>query len=1392
MEAALKELTKLEKLTGDSSAKAKSASISDSLDSLLDSLHDARQLCVEDVLPQDACMNLSRTVEARKKDTDERQKEIYSSMSRLGKALEKKFTGTLPSYPNLFTSEQSVAALERTVVLHFLRTGQFDTAQTLLEESNTDIPSALREQFIDLHRILQALKDQDTGPALQWARENRDFLKSRASPLEFYLHRSQYVRLLLSSHPPDPRPALAYANSSMRMFYDHHEDEFKRLMACLAFLPLSRLKTSPYADLASPSLHWDLEPLFAKEYCASLGMSKQVPLKVVTEIGGGGALAKIEKGKRVMRERKSEWSQTDELPSITESLSSRSAPPIPELTGLSQEDVDLLDAIIDRAGPSAATFLTVFKAYSDILQERGLDPHEVVYYGKLLKLGTLKGGSWADKWGMVKDQHGYTQKSKPMAAHTGSNQPTRQRPAPERAIIRSKPPPRDDDSFTLHSHDNDSEQDETAEESAKDAVYHHPVLIRARARRQQSPPPPPSDVTANSLGLDFGMPPSPSPPPSHVMPPPRQRRQRLLSLFGSSESDIAGDNLITPPAYNATGNDHLIHRQHHQSPLSRNRPKPQCATPVPYRKPTLPPVKASVTSKEDDVWKKIDMLRDEQEADAFRQLRLIERCWEVWKQGFQWIMTTNDQIQDARDNLVMRRTLQVWSSRLAAYRRTCQTANAMADERQMKKAFSRWRRSLVGKQNENWRNSMRSKMKIVRTKREQRVRRDAWAKWRQSYQSHLSDQHYNERLSLRIFKRWKAKLSAVDGLEDVADEVQHARAEHAVERCWTHWRQITHLRAAESVIAQQVGQRVKRQAMRTWRKQMNDLYSAEEYRNLVVIKSAMQRWKAAQLSIHHMESRADKHLARQDDVLLRAVTRVWKARERGHLLERVKADRLVKSTWSAWKQQLREQRAREEIASTFYAQSTLTARKTFQTWRQVLSTHQNSHLFAVQYHSSHLRSRMLLIWRIRWHKQLKMMKKSRLTDNFVVTRRAWNAMRAKYHDKQRERQLQAFKVQKLRKLFIVWVERARRHKECTLFQTTIQHRILRSALTQWTNRVIDVKLQELEVTQRHEVGILQAAFNKWKRICIRHVEDLSLMESYRDVKREDNVRRIFHQWLAAARAARHRRLLLQRREDEVKLATMEMAWDKWRDKFKDDQLRPIEYELLIRNQENTLRHVLDAWKAKTKSLPAIGFHASHIKAKCWKTWTSQMPRAKLARKARELDRKNTLTRFLDNWVQAHRTKLARKAVARARQLRLPTASSTPRRPTVSRPEGAPSQPFRNVFPRRTPLVDSVVDREPSPPRPIGVRRSLLPSKPRSEMSPARSMISSRTREPSPARSTKSGISSFRGRSPAFRPAPSNTVSGVGSEGPSRLWLELQNVRRKSKGSVQQSISSRSP
>ncbi|KAM6500564.1 CTLH/CRA C-terminal to LisH motif domain containing protein [Amanita muscaria] len=310
MDAPLKETTKLEKLSG----KGKSYPNHESIDSLLSALHEAKAQVLSGNASEQTFDQLLRLFEAKKKEMEDRQKELYACLSRLGKALDKKFSSPMPVYSNLFTSPDSVAALERTISLHLLRTGHFEIAEAFLREASIQIPAELCSQFMELHRILKAIQIQDLGPALAWANKNRHFLQSRSSPLEFYLHRSQYLRLLLSSYPPDPLPAISYANATLRPFFDEHGLECKRLMACVAFLPIMKLQNSPYADLASPSLHSELEPLFTKEYCASLGMSRQEPLRIVGDIGGGGALARIEKGRKVMRERKSEWSQTDELP----------------------------------------------------------------------------------------------------------------------------------------------------------------------------------------------------------------------------------------------------------------------------------------------------------------------------------------------------------------------------------------------------------------------------------------------------------------------------------------------------------------------------------------------------------------------------------------------------------------------------------------------------------------------------------------------------------------------------------------------------------------------------------------------------------------------------------------------------------------------------------------------------------------------------------------------------------------------------------------------------------------------------------------------------------------------------------------------------------------------
>ena len=55
----------------------------------------------------------------------------------------------------------------------------------------------------------------------------------------------------------------------------------------------------------------------------------------------------------------------------------------------------------------------------------------------------------------------------------------------------------------------------------------------------------------------------------------------------------------------------------------------------------------------------------------------------------------------------------------------------------------------------------------------------------------------------------------------------------------------------------------------------------------------------------------------------------------------------------------------------------------------------------------------------------------------------------------------------------------------------------------------------------------------------------------------ENMRRMFYKWLAAARRVRHKRVILQEREDEMQKIRLESAWDKWRGRFQEEKLLPL-------------------------------------------------------------------------------------------------------------------------------------------------------------------------------------------------------------------------------------------
>ena len=98
-----------------------------------------------------------------------------------------KFATPVPELDPLFTSPEAQAALQRTIALHFLRTGQFDTADVFmkvgglrmysahviheyfcLQESDVNVPPEMTSKFVDLHAVLTALRQQNIGLALEY------------------------------------------------------------------------------------------------------------------------------------------------------------------------------------------------------------------------------------------------------------------------------------------------------------------------------------------------------------------------------------------------------------------------------------------------------------------------------------------------------------------------------------------------------------------------------------------------------------------------------------------------------------------------------------------------------------------------------------------------------------------------------------------------------------------------------------------------------------------------------------------------------------------------------------------------------------------------------------------------------------------------------------------------------------------------------------------------------------------------------------------------------------------------------------------------------------------------------------------------------------------------
>eukprot|EP01135_Chromosphaera_perkinsii_P009413 Nk52_evm89s1737 gene=Nk52_evmTU89s1737 len=297
---------KKQKISGDKSLK--------DVDSIIRALEGFSKAleCSDGPPSQEDVCNLKMELKEKASKLSADHKEAHSSIARLGKTIDKQFQTDISRTTNPEAFKGKSVVLNEAIAQHLFRQGKFRVGETFLKECGMGLEEAQREPFMDMYNILEAIKREDLGPALQWACARKGVLEKKGSLLEFKLRKLQFIQLLQKGNTGD---ALRYARSNFAPFSVTHMKEIQRLMG--SFLYVGRLDQSPYSDFFDPILWSEISHSFTRDCCTLLGLSYDSPLYVSVTIGCS-ALPTLLKMAAVMQSNNGGnskvWNQTNELP----------------------------------------------------------------------------------------------------------------------------------------------------------------------------------------------------------------------------------------------------------------------------------------------------------------------------------------------------------------------------------------------------------------------------------------------------------------------------------------------------------------------------------------------------------------------------------------------------------------------------------------------------------------------------------------------------------------------------------------------------------------------------------------------------------------------------------------------------------------------------------------------------------------------------------------------------------------------------------------------------------------------------------------------------------------------------------------------------------------------
>ncbi|KAF8092151.1 hypothetical protein N665_0423s0036 [Sinapis alba] len=239
------------------------------------------------------------------------EKELNVALTKYPKVLEKQLNSDISkAYRN--SVEFDTHVVNQIIANFFYRQGMFDIGDCFVAETGDESECSTRQSFIEMHRMVEAMKRRELGPALNWATSNSEKLKQARSDLEMKLHSLRFLEI---AKDQTPQEAINYARKHMAVYADSCLYEIQKLTCSLLWS--RNLEHSPYSEFLSPSRWNNAVRELTRQYCNLLGESSESALSI-TVTAGTQALPVLLKYMNVIANKKLDWQSMEQLPVAVE------------------------------------------------------------------------------------------------------------------------------------------------------------------------------------------------------------------------------------------------------------------------------------------------------------------------------------------------------------------------------------------------------------------------------------------------------------------------------------------------------------------------------------------------------------------------------------------------------------------------------------------------------------------------------------------------------------------------------------------------------------------------------------------------------------------------------------------------------------------------------------------------------------------------------------------------------------------------------------------------------------------------------------------------------------------------------------------------------------------